>query len=903
MGGIRSNVRRLFRLRPRTPGAADEDADAELQAFIDARIEHLIARGMTPAEARTEAESRLGGSIENARTSLHRSARRRTERVVLAERLANVRADIRYAVRSLRRDPLVTAFIIVTLALGIGANAAMFGVVDRLLLKGPEHVREHDRVMRLYSTTSGRTGPETTAIFGYVTYGLLATNARSLEGVAAYQVNDGTMGRGTEARPIVMGRATWSFFPLLGVQPTLGRWFTADEDSPAGAARVAVLGYDFWQRTFAGEAHAIGATIVLNDESYLVIGVAPRGFTGVSLSAVDVWTPVSLHGAGRGAEWATAWYWTSLRVIARLKPGVTAAHASDEATTVHANGYTGTGPLREAKHDFRPASFTDEGREPATLAIARWLMAVSAIVLLVACANVVNLLLARSARRDRELAVRRALGAGRGRLARLLLAEGLLLALAAGAASLAVAWLLGRLMRVTLLTDVTWTSPTVDVRVLGTIGALALVCGVVVGLLPAVQASRPDLTDSLNAAARIGGVRRSRLRSGLTLGQAALSVLLLTGAGLFVRSVRQLDALPLGIDAERVLAVSINPPRQPNEQSAAWMARREEFVVRVLERVRREPGVERATVSIGIPFGSYYGVMLYIPGRDSIPALPGGNPRIHGVGKDYFRTVGTPMLRGRAFTAADHDGAERVVIVSDRIARAFWPGEDALEKCIVVWKATEPCARVVGIAANTFTREVSEQPGLQFYVPVEQAKFGGIVHLLVRPAGDPEPMVAPLRRALLETDSTLAYLDIRSLRERLDPQLRPWRLGMAVFTMFGILAAIVSAAGLYGLAAYLVTTRIHEIGVRMALGATSARVAGQVLRSSIAIASGGVALGLIAALLAGRFLEPLLFRTSARDPRVIVAVGVLMLGVAVVAAVVPAVRASRIAPASALRSD
>lgn len=904
MTGIRSGVRRLLRLTLRGR-AADDDADAELRAYIDARIEHLVARGMSRDAARHEAEARLGGPLEEVQRGLRESARRRANRIHLNERLADIATDLRYGWRSLWRDPFVTAFIVVILALGIGANGAMFGVVDKLLLRGPDHVRDPERVMRLYSTVRGRTGPETTAIVGYVTYSLLSQGARSLEGVAAYQVNDDYLGRGAESRPIVMGRATSSFFQLLGVRPALGRFFTAAEDDPSAPERVAVIDHDLWRRMFGGEARALGATILLRDEPYRVIGVAPRGFTGVGLSRVDVWTPLSHMGSGMSAGWQTAWWWTSIRVIGRLKPGVTVAQAGNDATAVHASGYTGgERSLREAQHSFAPLTYNDDGREPGTISVARWLMAVSAIVLLIACANVVNLLLARSSRRHREIAIRQALGAGRGRLARLLFAEGLLLAATGFVASLAVAYLLGGLLRATLLTDVAWTSPTLDARVLAASAAIALACGLLVGVFPALQSSRGDLVASLNAAARIGGGRRSRLRAGLTLAQAALSVVLLLGAGLFVRSVRELDALPLGIDADRVLAVPINPPRPPSEpRTGAWRGSRAEFLVRVLERVRREPGVERAAISIGVPFGSFYGVMLFIPGRDSLPPLSGGGPRIHGVGDDYFATAGTQILRGRAFTDADHTGSERVVVLSDRIARSYWPGEDALGKCIVVWKKTEPCARVVGIAANTFTREVSEQPGLQYYVPLEQVQFGGRPTLLVRPAGDPAAMVAPLRRALLEVDSTLAYLDIRTLRERLDPQLRPWRLGMTVFTLLGVLAALVAAAGLYGLAAYLVTTRTHEIGVRMALGATSARVGREVVSRSVTMAAFGIALGLIAALVAGRFLEPLLFHTSARDPVVMMAVGVAMLGVACIAALVPALRAARIAPATALRSD
>lgn len=906
MPEIRAGVRRFLRLTLHRRGA-EADAEAELATYLDARVEHLVARGMSREEARREAEARLGGRVDDVRVAMRASAVQRERRRQLNERLRDVATDLRYTWRALWRDPAVTACIVVILASGIGANGAMFGVVDKLLLRGPGHVRDPARVMRLYSTTRGRSGPETTAIFGYVSYALLARGNRSLESVAAYQVDDGHLGRGPDARPIVAGRATAGFFGLLGVQPALGRFFTSAEDDLSAPERVAVIDYALWERLFAGDARALGSTILVQDEPFRVIGVTPRGFTGVGMSRVDVWTPLSFVGGTNrlGAGWETAWWWTSIGVIGRLKPGVTPARAGEDATLVHAIGYTGgERAQQEARHTFAPLSYTDDGREPGTISVARWLMAVSIIVLLIACANVVNLLLARSSRRHREFAIRQALGAGRVRLARMLMAEGLLLAAIAFAASLAVAYFIGKLLRVTLLTEVTWTSPTLDVRTVVVSAVIAAGCGVLVGAIPALQASRTDVGVSLKAVARIGGGRSSRLRAGLTLAQAALSVVLLLGAGLFIRSMHELDALPLGVDADRVIAVQVNPPRPPSEPlTGAWKGSRVAFVSRVLERVRRESGVERATVSIGVPFGSYYGVRLFIPGRDSLPALPGGSPRIHGVGDDYFATVGTPILRGRAFTASDHSGSERVVVVSDRIARSYWPNEDALGQCIIVWKKTEPCARVIGIAANTYTREVSELPGLQYYVPVEHVQFGGVPTILVRPTPDASALVAPVRRALLEVDSTLAYLDIRTLRERIDPQLGPWRLGMTVFTLFGVLAALVAAAGLYSLPAYLVTMRTHEIGVRMALGATRARVGREVMRLTVVTAALGVVLGLLVALVAGRYLQDLLFHTSARNPAVMASVAVSMLVVACVAALVPALRASRIAPATALRSD
>ncbi|MGH7653600.1 MAG: FtsX-like permease family protein [Gemmatimonadaceae bacterium] len=525
------------------------------------------------------------------------------------------------------------------------------------------------------------------------------------------------------------------------------------------------------------------------------------------------------------------------------------------------------------------------------------------VVLLVACANIINLLLARLMRRRREIAVRVALGAGRGRLVRLLLTEGMLLAVGGGVAGLAVAYWLGYILRRSLLTSVEWTTSPVDSRVLAVTTLIALATGVIVGLAPAIRASRPDITSALKADARTGGGARSRGRTALMLLQASLSVVLLIGAGLFVQSVRRVYALDLGIQADRVITVPINVRLIAAEPPDLWKQRRARFNEMALERARQLPGVEHASLANGLPFRGVSGVGIYIPGRDSLPALRGGLARIQGVSSDYFTTVGTRILRGRAFTPSDETGGEHVSIVSERLARTYWPNEDAIGKCFAVLSPKNPCARIVGIAANTYTRDITEEPGLQFYVPITQMPFGGITSLVVRPKGDPVAMIGTLRRAMLDVDPTLAYLDFKTLDEAMDPQIRPWRLGATAFTLMGALAALVAAVGLYSVLSYMVTQRTHEIGVRMALGASGANVLGTILRHSVVVGAVGTLLGIVFALLAGPYVEPLLFRTSARDPAVFGVVTMTLLTVAILAGLLPAVRAQRIDPVEALRAE
>ncbi|MGH7330786.1 MAG: ABC transporter permease, partial [Polyangiaceae bacterium] len=331
--------------------------------------------------------------------------------------------------------------------------------------------------------------------------------------------------------------------------------------------------------------------------------------------------------------------------------------------------------------------------------------------------------------------------------------------------------------------------------------------------------------------------------------QASLCVVLLIGAGLFVQSVRRVYALDLGIQADRVITVPINVRLIAAEPPDLWKQRRARFNEMALERARQLPGVEHASLANGLPFRGVSGVGIYIPGRDSLPALRGGLARIQGVSSDYFTTVGTRILRGRAFTPSDETGGEHVSIVSERLARTYWPNEDAIGKCFAVLSPKNPCARIVGIAANTYTRDITEEPGLQFYVPITQMPFGGITSLVVRPKGDSVAMIGTLRRAMLDVDPTLAYLDFKTLDEAMDPQIRPWRLGATAFTLMGALAALVAAVGLYSVLSYMVTQRTHEIGVRMALGASGANVLGTILRHSVVVGAVGTLLGIVFALL------------------------------------------------------
>ena len=911
---IRPGIRRLFRIALRRRDVIARSVDEEIRAHLEMRADQLVREGYAPDAARHEASRRFG-SLEQARRDLQEHAHQRERTMQTREWFEAFRQDIRYAARGLRREPLFTAFVVATLALGIGANAAMFGVVDRLLLRGPEHIVNADRVMRVYlhERASGESPEFTGNTFGYVMYDLLKHDTHSFDGVAAYVAGphgQTILGHGLDAQVVQQGQATADLFPMLGVQPALGRFFTADEDRTTGPEPVVVLGYGLWQRVYGGDRAVLGRTIMLRDKPYNVIGVAPKGFTGPQLGRVDVWLPMSLHVSMNGPDWVHTWHIQWLNVVARLKPGVSREQASIDATAAYRHGYTG-GEKEDAAADIfvAPLSFNDDGKESTEATISRWLVGVAAVVLLIACSNVVNLLLARAVRRRREVAVRLALGAARRRLVQLLLTESLMLALLGGAAGLAVAWVTAQLMRTVLLTDVEWSSSAVDGRVLAVSGLIAIGVGIVTGLVPALRSSRTDLTGSLKSGIREGGPRGSRLRAVLTVAQAALSIVLLVGAGLFVRSLSNLRALDLGMQPDRMLVVS---PRWPSIASydslaqPAERARRARVFTQALDRVRSMAGIEHASLIIGLPFRSGYQQSLRVTGWDSIPRVGGESPSIGAVTSDFFETAGTRLISGRTFTAADRAGTEPVAIVSDVMARTLWPRGDAVGQCLytgVTKDSLTVCSRIIGVVADMRRFRINEKPTMHYYVPLGQEHGMGGTELVVRPRGDPAASMVSLRTLLQEMDPTIAYVDESTLQTDVDPQVRPWRLGAAVFGMMGLLALLVAAVGLYSVLSYLVAQRAHELGVRIALGARGEHIVSLIIRSSLGMALLGVAIGLGLAAAAGRFIGPLLFNTSPQDAGVFGTASLAMLGVAVIASLVPALRAKRTDPMEALRSE
>lgn len=908
---IRPGVRRLFRLGVRDRELIERETDAEIEEHLRRRAEQLERQGMTPAEARAEALRRFG-ALDEARERLVRAAARRERRLGVRGWVDALAQDLSSAWRSTRSEKGFTAVIVLVMALGIGANAAMFGVLDRLLLSGPEHVHDAERLARLRATVDvPDSGTFSTDVFGYVTYRLLRDRARSFDGVAAYSCSPASrlvIGSGEDAEQALGGYATWDLFPLLGVTPRLGRFFGLEDDRP-GAPPVVVLGHAWWTGRFGGDPDVLGKTVTIGGSPRTIIGVAPQGFTGVDLGRVDVWQPMAVRSSRITEDWQSSWDAQWLRVVVRLAPGVTHEQAGADATRVFQAAYEGDEePFEAARLSADPLWYDRWGEPAPEIAVSRWLAAVSLLVLVIAVANGASLLLARAIRRRHEIAVRLALGITRARLVRLIVVESLLLASLAGLAALGLVPLLAELVRTTLLPDVAWTSPPVDGRVALVAVGLTIATGLLTGLIPALRSGGRDLTAPLRGAGVNGGRRVPRLRTLLAVAQATLSVVLLVAAGLFLRSFAAARTADLGVEPYRVLVAGASwtssNDLSPLERIENAVRREEMFYREALDRVRRLPGVAEAAVAIGTPFQMRFQRPLRASGVAELPTLPGGGPSIQAVSRGYFRTVGLELLQGRRFKQSDRAGSERVAIVNRTMADALWPGDDPLDRCLLLGRAEDPpCTRVVGVVEDGNRLGLREERAMQYYIPLGQEETIAGSRLLVRPAGDPEALVVPLRQALLQVDPTLLWIDVESLGAGLEPELRSWRLGAVLMGTFGGLALLIAAVGLYSLLAHTVAARMREMGIRTALGARRGQVLGLVVRYGLGVAGLGLALGLLLSLLAGRAIGPLLFEISPRDPVVYAGVVVTLLAVALLACLTPGRRAAQVDPATILREE
>ncbi len=820
-------------------------------------------------------------------------------------------SDLRYAARVLARSPGFTLVAVLTLALGIGVNTVIFSIVHNLVLK-PLPVRDPASLTVLYARFGS----------GYLNYGNYS-HADFLDFRQAADVFSGT----TEVSPIYTGlnlaggnELVWGevvsgdFFDVIGVRPALGRGFRAGEDAP-GADPVVVLSWTTWRRRFAGDPAVVGRTVTLNNRAYTVVGVAPRGFRGmysIWLQA-EFWAPTAAYAALAPAGGVLERRGnTGFRIWARLKPGVPFRQAAARVTLIGerlAHDYPGTnGGVAAAlflEKDARPEAGVAAGTKFAAGAFT----ALVSLVLLIACANVANLLLARSAGRRKEMAVRAALGAGRGRVVRQLLTESLLLGTLGGAAGLALAvWGTGLLASISLPTTIPLTLDLgIDGTVLAFAALAALGTGVVFGLAPALQASRTDLVGALrgDGAAAAGG-SRSRAQRGLVVAQVTVSLVLLVVAGLFQRSLGAAQHVRLGLEPRGVALGSVDLAMAGYDTTRGLA-----FYRAAQQRIAELPGVRNASLAAPVPLEfSSGGPIVFVDGYVPPPDAAGGAPGSGGVPvsgsavtSGYFATLGTRLLDGRDFGPGDSLGAPAVVIVNEAMAQRFWPGRDPIGRIVRLNGPGGPPVMVIGVAETGKYREVVEPPTPYLYLPLAQT-YTPVVTLALRTAGDPSALIPALRRAVQSLDPRLTFFDAKTMEALVEGRaLLPFRAGASMVGAFGLLALVLAMVGLYGVMSYAVTQRTREIGIRMALGAPRGKVLGGVIAEGLRLAGMGIALGVVVAFAVTRLLRGLLVGVSAQDPGTFVVVSVALVAVAVIASFVPARRATTVDPMTALRSE
>jgi putative ABC transport system permease protein len=874
------------------------DIDAELRFHFDARIGELIAQGMDADAARTQALEEFG-DVNDTQRDLHTIDERMARRRSRTDWLDGFRQDIIYAARSLRGSPIVTGTIVLTLALGIGVNTAMFSLIDVVFLRQPAGVVHPERVHRMYSERifANHSGPISWPGFDYAHY---AAAVAALDGhgrAALYTRPDkAKIAQGDDAPLATRVFASASYFDVLGVRAALGRLYTASDDRLGDATNVAVVSDAFWHRELRGDPSVIGKAITLGKTKYSIVGVTQPDFTGVDLDAVDVWVPIATFRGGT-VPWWTGFYANGFQVLVQLDPGFSADALENRLTPVFRQPQFIRGKSDSATVvKFGPViAARGPGERQQEVQIATRILGVTIIVLLIACANVVNLLLARAVRRRREIAVRLAMGISRMRLIRLLLVESLLLSsLATVAAIFAAAWG-GKLLRTMLLPDVQWASSPLSWRVLAFTLSTAVATGVFAGLIPALQSTDPDLANALKAGSREGSPQRSRLRSTLVAAQAALSVLLLVGAALFVKSLRNVRGLDLGYTTDQLVFAELQFEDSDKERNVRVAAALSELAA----RLRSAPGVEQVALASDQPMTDINFLTYFADGASQSNEALG---TFLAVSPEFFTASGTRLLEGNGFSGVK--GA-REVVVNDAFVEALWPGQDAIGKCLRFEKRDAPCYAVTGVVQTARRDQLIESRKPQYYLSLNSmpTTMWTARTLVVRTAPGATIPVANEVRRTLRNSFPGGTPRITRMADALEQQYRPWRLGAMLFAIFGGLALIVATIGIYSSVSYGVSQRVHEFGVRVALGAGASDVMQHVIGQGLRTVTAGILLGVALTFAAGRLVASLLYNVSPSDPGAIIAVATLLVGVSILAAFSPAWRAARVDPMVALRAD
>lgn len=795
--------------------------------------------------------------------------------------------DLRYAFRMLLKNPGFAAVAVIALALGIGANTAIFSVVNTVLLRSLPY-DDPDRLMVVRENKLPQFSEFSISPGNFLDWQKQNTSFENLVAIngSAYNLVSGDV----EPERLRGARVSAGLFELLGVKPAQGRTFIDAEDQP-GHENVAILSGGLWKRRFGADPNIVGQSITLSASSYTVIGIMPATF-GFPDRDTELWTPIAF--TARQAQQHGSHY---LSVIGRLKQGVTRQQADTEMSAIAAR-LAEQYPDSNAGWSTNVFSMQEYEVRDIKLALI-FLLGAVALVLLIACANVANLLLARATARQKEMAIRSALGASRWRVVRQLLTESVLLALLGGSVGLILAfWGIESLLALAPEDLPRVKDVTLDGRVLGFTIVVTLITGIIFGLIPALQASRPNLNETLKEGGRGTTGGHHRVGGSLVVVEVALALMLLVCSGLMIRSFIRLQRVNPGFNPNNALAVNISLPGRKYPTEDRYSA----FFAQLIEKTSSIPGVIAVGASQSLPIQGDYLVGFNIQGRPPDPPGEDKSTNYYAVTPDYFKAMGIPLLRGRLFTEQDSRNAPRVAVINETMARTYFSDEDPIGKGINLSQGREGFRLIVGIVGDVKQYGLAQPTTLQTYEPYLQMPFSGLT-LVVRTEGHPAALSGLIRSQVLAIDKEQPVSRIRTLDQIISGSVQQQRFTMLLLGVFAAVALILAAVGLYGVMSYAVTQRTHEIGIRMALGANAGNVLRLVAGQGMALALIGVAIGLAAAFAITRVMSKLLFAVSTTDPLTFASISVLLTGVALVACLAPARRATKVDPMVALRHE
>ena len=819
--------------------------------------------------------------------------------------------DARYAVRMLGKNKGFSAIAILSLALGIGANTTIFTVVNAILLH-PLPVRDISRLVEVdtVDTKTQITAARVTKLgMSYPNFQDYARENQvfsTLSGIAGPLPL--TWSDGAQPKQVLGQLVSANYFETLGLRPVLGRFFLPDEDSKPGGNNIAVLSYSLWTNKFGSDPNVLGKTMTLNATPYTIIGVGPRGFKGTFTfgSAEEVWVPISMYPLALSGFFKDNFNdrrFLTLGMVGRLKDGVSVGAAEASLKTIASRLETAY-PKDNAKRSIALTPLTEAvvgvNNHGQMVLIGGLMMGIVGLVLMIACVNVANLLLAQAARREREISLRSALGAGRRRVVQQLFTESLVLAVLAGVAGIAIAYA-GR--------AVLWSfrPPFIragdldigfDWRVLAFTMGVSLLTAVLIGLAPALKAAKPNLAEMLKVGGRGGSVSwaRNRFRSALVVTEIALALVALVGAGLFVRSMHNAERIDPGFESKKLFVFAFDLGALHYDEG-----RGQQFFRTAIERAQSSPGVASATIASNAPLGGGFARTVFPEGQSETTGYRGTLTQLDDIMPNYFSTLRIPLVSGREFNDNDRKDTTLVVIVNEAMAKHFWPGENALGKRFHFFG--DPDLReIVGIVRDTVVNAIGEEPQPLIYLPMTQ-DFAPAATMQVRTTGSPDAVIASVRRDVQSLDTNLALTDFDTIGGLLDQGLWASRMGAGLLSLFGSVALVLAVVGVYGVLSYSVTQQTREIGIRMAMGANTNSVLKLVVKQGMRLAIAGLVLGVLFSLAAMRFMGDLLFGVSPHDPLIFSAVVLILASAAVLACYVPARRATRVDPLVALRYE